>query len=63
MATEKDFIIGFAGTNNFTTIKAGSVKEAKKRFAALQGVRMSSHIIQRRKPSTAQDRIRNRVFR
>ena len=63
MVKEKDFIIGFIGTDNFTTIKAASLKEAKKKFSELQGIRMSSHIVSRRKAQRASDRTRNTVFR
>ncbi|RLD19780.1 MAG: hypothetical protein DRI69_07580 [Bacteroidetes bacterium] len=63
MAKEKDFIIGFTGTDNFTTITARSLKAAKEKFVVLQGgFQVTGYITSRRKPKSAKDRQRDTIF-
>ena len=62
MKKERDFIVGFRGTGNFTTISATSLKAAKKKFADLHGVKVSSYITSRSKAHSPKDNLRNTVF-
>ena len=45
----KTFYIGFVGTSHFRPVIATSVKQAKQKFAAYEGMsRVSSSIVQKR---------------